>query len=196
VTGNEREGVVRLDAGFAMRLSDPDPQVRNRCALDLLRLGPSRLDAIELVEPTTDEGRALRDKIVEAVTALARNEAGEDYPRLPEENRLELRLKYWGQVVPDSMLAAERKAMWTRRTADDAERVARGTISEAQAAWHRLELAYARRQLGEIGEDEWVKVRAEQMPLARAFVLELGARQDLGRDHVQRVQDALDRMER
>jgi hypothetical protein len=195
VVGNAPDGVRPLDPSFAARLSSPDEDVRNACALELLRAGTSQTAAIDLLTPTTPEGVKLRDAIVNSLTVLAMNESGGNWEMLSEQGRLEVRLKYFAKVVPESSLRDERKRFWAVRVAGDADRLATGAIEKGEAAWAVLELARVRRELGEVGQDEWLKLRAERIGALRAWAASLAAEPRTRRDEVRAVTESLEKIE-
>lgn len=187
---------VPLDPSFVARIDSADEATRLACAADLLRMGPSRVASIEALPATTDAGRALRDAVANALDKLAQVRRGEDFPRLPLESRLEVELKFFGEVVPPELLRAERRKFWQERVAADPPRVATGAIPEGQAAWHQLELAKVRLENGEIRETEYAALRDEKLPMAREWLASITARPEVGRDTVERITKAIERLGR
>jgi hypothetical protein len=196
VVGNTAEGVEPLDPSFAERLSSTDEDVRFACALELLRLGPSRADAVDLLAPSTPEGVRIRDAIVNSLGALGTMERGGAWSMMSEQSRQEVRLKYFAKVVPLSHLRDERLRYWSVRVAGDAERLASGSIGAGEAAWAVLELASVRLEKGELGADQWTKLRAEKLGAVRSWVAELAAQPGAPREKVAAVREAIARLEK
>lgn len=93
------------------------------------------------------------------------------------------------------MLAKDRRRYWEICVEGDARRTADGTVRPGEAAWHALELARAKRDLGEIQEVEWTRLRDASIGDVRAWVRELAARKDVARTVVEPVEQALARIE-
>lgn len=164
-----------LDPAVTDRLSDASERVRTECAVELLRMGTPRLDAISVLAPRTEEGRALVDRVVNALTDLRANENTEDYWHMPDESKAELRLRLFSRVVPLESLAAERRRYWQKCVDADRGRLASGVIAEGEALWHKVELARARFELREIAEDSWKRTRDASIAAIRTWAAELAA---------------------
>ncbi|MCE9636636.1 MAG: hypothetical protein K8T90_13105 [Planctomycetes bacterium] len=195
IVGDDASDVVPLDPSFGVRLSSPDEATRLACALELLRLGSTSVRSVDTLATSNPAGGRLRDAIVNALTALGRIEAGEDYSLLTDEAKLGVALKYWATVVPLSVLRDERALYWARVVASDPERLAVGGIEAGEAAWHRLELGAVRHEAEQIGDDAWTKLRAENIDAFRAWVASLEAKNGADRSRVREAREALARME-
>lgn len=182
---------TRIDPKIVAALEDPEESVRLDAALTLLRLGPSRLSDMYVLEPRRPEARALLSRVEEALGVLDRIERGVDYADLPEENRLEVRLKYWSRAVPPEKLRDERLAYWTLRVAGDPERLRLRAIEPGEARWHELELARVRRELGRIDDAEWRRLLDERLPEVRAWVASLRTRSDVPPSRAAEIEGAV-----
>lgn len=185
-----------LDPSIGRRLADPDESVRHACALELMRMGTSVLDEVDRLSPATEEGRRLRDAIVNSLDALRRNERSESWGTRPEEAREQLRLKYLLAVVPESAVREERRRYWQMRVDGDPARLANAAITEGQAAWSRLELARARFELGEIDDAAWVREREASLPVFRTWVAESASRGEMSPARREEARAAVERLGR
>jgi hypothetical protein len=168
-----------IDPELVAALDGEDETARRAAALALLRLGTGRLDALHELRPERPEARALLARIEEALGTLALIEAGQDWPKLSEEDRLSVRLKYWGKVLPEADLREERLAYWRSCVATDVRRLAKGSIAPGEAKWHELELARVRREAGEIDDAEWRRIRDAGIDEVRAWAASLRGRRDV-----------------
>lgn len=177
--GGLRSRRSRIDPRLVAQLEDASEEVRLRAAVELLRLGPSRLHDMYVLEPKRPESRALLSRVEEALGVLDQIEKGTDYGELPEENRLEVKLKHWGRAVPPELLRDERRRYWELRVEGDPERLRLRAIEPGEARWHELELAKVRRELGEIDEAVWKTLLDTHLPEVRAWADSLRTRREM-----------------